>query len=132
MVHQVIALSHEKDEADRGPLSTFSELPKRRIELRVGKFGITDFFDTNAVGSDSHLQFMNWAVDQDGAYDFTADARGYTWGVLAEYQSPKWGLRFAEGLMPGPNNGGPLVWNLRRANTSNIEFELHRGLLPRK
>jgi high affinity Mn2+ porin len=132
MVHQVIALSHEKDEADRGPLSTFSELPKRRIELRVGKFGITDFFDTNAVGSDSHLQFMNWAVDQDGAYDFTADARGYTWGVLAEYQSPRWGLRSALALESGPQNGGPLVWNLHLANTFNTEFEWHRGPLPKK
>lgn len=132
MVHQVFALSHDKDEADRGPLSTFSELPKRRLEIRVGKFGITDFFDTNAVGSDSHLQFLNWAVDQDGAYDFTADARGYTWGVLAEYQSPLWGLRSALALESGPQNGGPLVWNLHRANTFNSEFEWHRGPLPKK
>lgn len=132
MYHQVFALSHDRSEASRGPLSTFSELPSRRLELRIGKFGITDFFDTNAIGSDSHLQFLNWAVDQNGAYDFTADSRGYTWGILTEYQSPRWGSRFAEALMPGPNNGGPLVWNLRKANTSNFEFELHRGLLPKR
>ncbi len=127
MIHQVIALSHKQSEADRGPLSTFSELPDRRLEIRAGKFGITDFFDTNSVGSDTHLQFMNWAIDQNGAYDFTADPRGYTWGAMAEYQSPAWGARFAEALMPGPQLGGPLVWNLHRANTSDAEFELHRG-----
>lgn len=127
MVDHIFAFDRNKDESDRGPLSTFSELPKHRLELRVGKFGVTDFFDTNAVGSDSHLQFMNWSVDQDGAYDFTADARGYTWGALVEYQSPAWGVRFAEALESGPQNGGPLVWNLRRANTSDAEFELHRG-----
>ena len=132
MVHQVIAFGPGKSEAVRGPLSTFSRLPDRRLEVRVGKFAITDFFDTNSVGSDSHLQFMNWAIDQNGAYDFTADARGYTWGVLTEYQCPAWGLRFAEALMPGPQNGGPLVWNLHRANTSNVEFELHRAFLPKK
>ncbi|MGC2109085.1 MAG: carbohydrate porin [Candidatus Korobacteraceae bacterium] len=132
MYHQVIALSPNKTEAARGPLSTFSELPTRRLEIRVGKFGMTDFFDANAVGSDSHLQFMNWAVDQNGGYDFTADPRGYTWGVLAEYQCPKWGLRFAEALLPGPNNGDNLEWNLRKANTSNVEFELHRGFLKKK
>jgi high affinity Mn2+ porin len=130
--HQVIALSHDTTEANRGPLSTFSELPSRRLEIRAGKLGITDFFDTNNVGGDSHLQFLNWVVDQNGAYDFTADARGYTYGVVGEYQSPKWGFRFAEALMPGPNNGGPLVWNLRRANTSNCEYELHRGPLLKK
>jgi high affinity Mn2+ porin len=132
MYHQVIALSHDKIEAARGPLSTFAELPSRRLEIRVGKFSITDFFDLNSVGGDSHLQFMNWAIDQNGGYDFTADPRGYTYGVVAEYQSPKWGLRFAEALLPGPDLGGPLVWNLRHANSSNIEFELHRGFLQKK
>jgi high affinity Mn2+ porin len=129
MIHQVIALSHNRSEAARGPLSTFTTLSNRRLEIRAGKFAITDFFDINSIGSDSHLQFMNWAIDQNGAYDFTADSRGYTWGVLAEYQSPAWGARFAEALMPGPQNGGPLVWNLRQANTSNAEFELHRAIL---
>ena len=64
MYHQVIALSPTKAANARNPLSTFSELPERRIEIRVGKFAVTDFFDINSVGSDSHLQFMNWSVDQ--------------------------------------------------------------------
>lgn len=129
MVHQVIALSSETSEMDRGPLSTFSELPSRRLELRAGKFSIVDFFDVNSVGSDSHLQFMNWSVDQNGAYDFTADSRGYTWGVLAEYQSHRWGARFSEALLP---KGKGLDWNLRKSNTSNTEFEWHRAFLPKR
>ena len=132
MYHQVFALSHEKVENARGPLSTFSELPAKRLELRFGKFGMSDFFDLNSVGSDSHLQFMNWAIDQNGGYDYAADTRGYTWGVALEYQSPKWGLRFCEALMPSVANGTALVWDLRKANASNVEFELHRGLLPKK
>jgi high affinity Mn2+ porin len=131
MYHGVIALSHEKTDTNRNAFSIFSELPARRLEVRIGKFSIPDFFDTNAVGGDTHLQFLNWVVDQNGAYDFTADARGYTWGVMTEYQSPRWGARFAEALETGPNNGGPLVWNLRKANTSNIEFELHRAILKK-
>jgi len=124
-VRHVFALGQEKEDADRGPLSTFSRLPSRRLEVRGGKYGIVDFFDTNSVGGDSHLQFLNWSVDQNGSFDFTADARGYTWGLMGEYQSPAWGLRSVLALMPGPKNGGPLVWNLRRANTSVSEFELH-------
>ena len=132
MYHQIIGFSHDTVDGDRGPLSTFSRLPSRRLELRIGKMGITDFFDINSVGSDSHLQFLNYAINQNVAYDFTADDRGYTWGVLAEYQCPKWGLRFAEALLPGPENGGSLVWNLRKANSSQGEFELHRGPLRKK
>ena len=44
-----------------------------------------DFFDLNSVGSDSHLQFMNWAIVNNGAYDYAADTRGYTYGLVAEY-----------------------------------------------
>ena len=67
MYHQVIALSDTKVENARSPLSTFAELPARRLEFRLGKFGMADFFDVNSVGSDSHLQFMNWTIDQNGA-----------------------------------------------------------------
>ena len=132
MFHSVIALSKDRVETDPGPLSTFSELPARRLEIRVGKFGLVDFFDVNGVGSDSHMQFMNWAIDQDGAYDFAADTRGYTWGAIVEYQERKWGFRFAEALMPTVANGIDLQWNLRRARGQSYEFELHRGILPKK
>lgn len=132
MYHQVISLSPQKVENARSPLSTFAELPARRLEFRLGKFGMADFFDVNSVGSDSHLQFMNWTIDQNGAYDYAADTRGYTWGAMLEYQSPQWGLRFAEALLPTVANGPNLVWNLRRANAENVEFELHRGFLRKK
>jgi hypothetical protein len=132
MYHQVIALSHDKVENAGSPFSTFSQLPARRLEIRFGKFGIADFFDVNSVGSDSHLQFMNWTIAQNGAYDYAADTRGYTWAAMAEYQSPKWGLRFAEALLPSVANGQVLVWNLHRSNASNLEFELHRAFLPKK
>lgn len=132
MYHQVFALSSEKIEAARGPLSTFSELPARRLEFRFGKFGMSDFFDLNSVGGDSHLQFMNWAVDQNGAYDYAADTRGYTFGAILEYQSRKWGMRFSEALLPTVANGQDLEWNLRKANATNVEVELHRGFLKKK
>lgn len=132
MIHQVVALSPEKTEAPCGPLMTFSELPAKRLEFRFGKFGMSDFFDLNSVGSDSHLQFMNWAVDQNGAYDYAADTRGYTLGLIGEYQSAKWGLRFAEALLTTVANGQTLEWNLRKARASNVEFELRRGFLKKK
>lgn len=75
---------------------------------------------------------MNWAIDQNGAYDFAAGTRGYTWGAVVEYQDRKWRFRFAEALMPSVANGINLLWNLRRARAENYEFELHRGILSHK
>src|SRR5262249_7523366 len=130
MFHHVIALSPTTGESASGPLSTFADLPTRRLELRIGKLSMTDFIDTNSAGSDSHLQFLNWAIDQNGAWDFPSDPRGYNWGIMAEYQGPLWGMRFLEGLIAGPVKGGDLEWNLRKGNTSTFEFELHRAFLP--
>ena len=70
MVRQIIPLSTETVAADRGPLALATRLPVRRLELRAGKFGMADFFDLNGVGSDSHDQFLNWTVDNNGAYDY--------------------------------------------------------------
>ena len=97
----------------------------RRLELRFGKMGVNDFFDINDVGTDSHLQFMNWTVDNNGAFDYAADTRGYTIGLLAEYHDRNWAFRFEKALMPKVANGIDLQWDLYRARAENYELELH-------
>ncbi len=130
--HKVFALSADKVEADRTPLSLFTQLPRRRLELRIGKFGAADFFDLNTAGTDSHFQFMNWTVDNNGAYDYPADTRGYTVGALLDFEDRSWGFRFAELLMPTVANGIDLQWNLRKAHAESYEFELRKNFLPGK
>jgi high affinity Mn2+ porin len=132
MVRQIIPLSTEMVEAERGPLSLATSLPVRRLEFRAGKFGMADFFDLNDSGSDSHSQFMNWTVDNNGAYDYAADTRGYTVGIIAEYHDRGWAFRFGESLMPKVANGPDLEWNLRRARAENFELELHPGVLANR
>lgn len=131
--HQVIPLGakREKNE-ERGPLETLRELPVRRIDFRFGKMGTADFFDINPVGSDSHMQFLNWTVDNNGAYDYAADTRGYTVGAMLEYHDVSWTLRFGEFLMPTVANGIDYEWNLRRSHAENVEFELRKSLLPKR
>jgi carbohydrate-selective porin OprB len=90
---------------------------------------MADFFDVNSVGSDSHRQFENWTVDNNGAYDYAADTRGYTYGFIVEYQSPLWGLRFGEVLMPKVANGLNLDADLARAHSENLEFEFRHHLV---
>ncbi len=123
LLHQTFALSKETQETKRTFLSLATEMPVRRLEFYVGRFSMVDFFDVNGVGSDSHLQFLNWAIDNNGAYDYAADTRGYTWGVMAQFVNRNWKLRFAEALMPVVANGTSLDWNLRRARAENVELE---------
>ena len=132
MIHKVFALSQDKVENQRSYLSLFDELPRRRLEIRFGKFSMVDFFDQNSVGSDTHFQFSNWTVDNNGAYDYAADTRGYTVGVTAEFEDRNWGFRFAEALMPKVANGIDLVWRPWQVHAENFEYELRRGFIPRK
>ena len=128
-VHQTVRLSAQETDADRGPLSLATTVPARRLEFRLGKLSTVDSFDVNEVGSDSHLQFMNWTVDNNGAYDYAADTRGYTYGLVAEYDCEVFSFRFGEMLMPKVANGIDLDWNLRRARAENYELELRPTLL---
>jgi hypothetical protein len=124
MWHQIIPLGHRKVAADRNPFNLFRELPEHRMELRVGKFSMADFFDVNTFGSDTNLQFMNWTVDNNGAYDYAADTRGFTFAALLEYHALHMVVRFAEGLMPKVANGINLDADMSRARAENIEVEL--------
>jgi high affinity Mn2+ porin len=132
MLHAVIPFSSERAPAQRNALSTFNSLPVRRLEIRAGKFGMADFFDLNSGGGDSHLQFLNWTVDNNGGYDYAADTRGYTVGLMLDYEDRIWGLRFAEVLMPRIANGIDYQWNIARAHADNFEFELRRGVVPKR
>ena len=131
MWHQMIPLGRNRvANVARGPLSLFSELPERRVEFRFGKMSIADFFDLNTYGADSNLQFMNWTVDNNGAFDYAADTRGFTFAALAEYHHSKHLiLRFAEALMPKVANGIHLDAELGRARAENFELELRRNTL---
>jgi high affinity Mn2+ porin len=132
MIHKVFALSKDKIENQRSFLSLFDELPRRRLELRFGKFSLPDFFDINSVGSDTHLQFINWTTDNNGAWDYAADTRGYTVGLTADFEDRNWGFRFAEALMPKVANGIDLIWKPWQVHAENFEYELRHGLIPKK
>jgi high affinity Mn2+ porin len=129
MWHQIIPLSHESSAAVRTPFSLFSRLPERRLEIRFGKFTLGDFYDLNTYGADSNFQFMNWTVDNNGAYDYAADTRGFTFAAMIEYHDRRWSVRFAEALMPKVANGINLDANLSRARSENVEVELRRTVI---
>lgn len=132
MLRQIIPLTKGRVPASRGPFGLATSLPERRIEIRFGKFDLVDFFDNNAYGSDDHLQFLNWTVDSNGVYDYAANTRGYTDGVMVEYDDRHWAARFAETLMPKMANDIHLDADLGRARAENAELELRHEFLPKR
>ena len=131
-IHQVFGLTDKTTSQEPNFFAPASMVPERRVEFRIGKMTLPDFFDVNSVGSDSHLQFMNWTTDNNGAWDYAADTRGYTVGGLAEYDDRTWSLRYGIFAMPVVANGIDLDWAFSRANGQNIEFELRHGWVSRR
>jgi hypothetical protein len=131
-IHQVIGLTDRTTSQDANSFALATSVPVRRLEFRIGKMTLPDFFDFNDVGSDSHLQFMNWTVDNNGAWDYAADTRGYTIGGIAEYDDRSWSLRYGIFSMPVVANGIDLDWAWSRAHGQNWELEVRRSLVPKR
>jgi high affinity Mn2+ porin len=129
LLREIIPLSSKHVVAERSFLNLATSLPEHRLEFWVGKFTMSDFMDTNGPGSDSHLQFLNWTVDQDGAYDYAANTRGYTDGAMLEYDDGRWSARFIEALMPKVANGINLDADIARARAENFEVDYNGGFL---
>jgi high affinity Mn2+ porin len=123
MLRQILPLSDQKTDEDRDELHLATSVPVRRIEFRLGKFDLADFFDLNTWGQDSHLQFLNWTVDNNGAYDYAANTRGYTDGAILDYDDHWFAARFAVALEPKAANGINLDADVARARSENLELQ---------
>ena len=84
---------------------------------------MADFFDQNAVSHDPRSDFMNWSLMNNGAYDYAANTRGYTVGLIAEYYTPGWVLRAGTALMPTYANGPTLNSDWLKSNSETFEIE---------
>ncbi len=124
-LHQVIGLTAKLEDAERTSDSLATKVPTRRLDLHIGRMGLPDFLDLNEVGTDSHLQFLNWTADNNGAWDYAANTRGYTDAAVIEYVSGSNTARYALAAMPTVANGIDLQYNFHLANAQNVELE-HR------
>ena len=76
----------------------------RRLVLTLGKLSILDVMDKNTYAGDCRRQWLSMAFLTHAAYDFAADARGYTWGAFAELYLDDWALRYAHVTVPKEPN----------------------------
>lgn len=108
--------------------------PSKRIEIKLGKFAANDDFDRNRYANSTRTQFENWSLWNNTAWDFAADTRGYTNGIMAGYVSPKWALKLGIFQMPTIANGPDLDLPLTKSRGENLELTLqpnHYGTVVR-
>ena len=113
----------EKDTIPAGNNLLAGLKSRRYFSLTIGKFGMADFFDGNEFSHDPRGQFMNWALMDNGAWDYPANTRGYVIGATAELGQPTWTLRFAFTMVTTEANQSIWDGKLGKANTETIEYE---------
>jgi high affinity Mn2+ porin len=64
-----------------------------RVVIWLGKFSVTDVFDTNQYAHDQRSDFLNWTAIDAGTFDYAADAWGYTVGAAIEWYKNSWAVR---------------------------------------
>ncbi|HEY4324624.1 MAG TPA: carbohydrate porin [Mucilaginibacter sp.] len=113
----------EKDTVENDINQLGSLRSKRYFSFAIGKFGMADFFDGNNFSHDPRMQFMNWALMDNAAWDYPANTRGYAIGLVTELGQPDWTLRFALTMVVTQANSS--VWDAKilKANTQTVEYE---------
>lgn len=111
----------EKRESDENQLG--NARPMTRYTIVAGRFTVTDFFDQNRYSHDPRTQFMGWAVMYNGAWDYPADTRGYTWGWVHEFHTRRWSARYGSAAMPRVANGLRFDRRLFRDRSDMFEGE---------
>lgn len=103
-LRQTIELGGDDVEKPSGALQLGRTVKSRRVVLAAGNFSVLDFFDHNSFSADLRRQFFNMAFLTYASYDFAADARGYTYGAVAEVYFDAWAARFARLAPPRDPN----------------------------
>jgi high affinity Mn2+ porin len=98
-------------------------VPTSYINISAGKFAISDFFDDNKFSHDPRTQFLNWSLMSNGAWDYPANTRGYTYGIVAELIEPTWAARISTVQVPTKANGQTMDGQILKAHSETIEVE---------
>lgn len=95
----------------------------KSLQIVFGKFGLSDYFDTNNFCHDPRTQFLNWSLMTHGAWDYAANTRGYTAGLYANYQFDSWQVRATIAAVPTNANGPNVAFDFNKSNAINVEVE---------
>ena len=98
-------------------------LPINRLTIRAGKFALSDFYDDNSYAKDPRTQFFNWSIWANGAWDYPANTRGYTYGLTAEWVRPGWAVRISSVAVPRIANDKRMEYKWGKAHSETLEVE---------
>ncbi len=128
-VKALIPLGADTERVERGVDQLAGIQPRTRLEVKAGKLAASDDFDQNRYANSTRTQFMNWGLWNNSAWDFAADTRGYSWGLVVAWVRPTWELRLGSYMMPSFANGNVFDGDIGHARGDNLQLTLRPGSL---
>jgi high affinity Mn2+ porin len=125
-VRETIDLGGESQSVDPDLNQLDGRQTADRIVVTLGKFGVTDLFDTNGYAHDPRSDFMNWTLIDTGTFDYAADAWGYTYGAAVEWYQGPWTMRAGVFNLSTTPNSPDLVSNFSQFQTVLELEQRHR------
>ena len=95
----------------------------RRVTVTAGNVDVLALFDQNRWAHKGADRFINWCFMSHCAFDYAADARGYTWGAGGDLSWDNWSARAGRYAMPELPNQLPLDYRFSTHFGDNLEFE---------
>jgi len=95
--------------------------PAEYVKLYLGKLCLGDILDNNEYANSPRTQFMNWCLMNNGAWDYAANTRGYTYTFTAVAKIGRITYKAAIATLPTTANGPELNTNLGEAYSLNAE-----------
>ncbi len=133
-VRQTIDLGGEVQKVDAGFNQFSGSQTADRLVITLGKFAVSDVFDTNKYANNPRRDFMNWTLINTGTFDYAADAWGYSYGAAAEWYRGDWTLRggwFDLSIIPNAQELDPSFGQFQWLGEIERRYELwgHPGKL---
>lgn len=116
---------------ESGPNELAGTRDRDVLAITVGRFSVVDVVDGNRYANDATTEFFNWALFASGAYDYPADTRGYTWGVLADLTKGWWSARGGIALEPYYANLAKMDWRIQKSHGLMAEYEARYAIRER-
>ena len=120
---QVFGLGGEQEDVADGPNRLADKQDVHRLTVTAGKIAASDYFDDNTYSHDDRTQFLNWSLWESGAWDYPADSKGYTYGLVFDYNRKDWAFRYGALSMTRIANGIAMASNLTQTLGQVAEFE---------
>jgi high affinity Mn2+ porin len=127
-LRQTFGFGGEQEELASAPLQLANKVDVSRLTLQAGKFAVMDIFDGNAYAKDTRKDFINWSMWAPGAFDYSADKVGLTYGATAELNQKQWALRAGYFLMVGTSNANNFDMRVFQRGNYVLELETRYSL----